>query len=80
MTATEFRQQLYVVLAELAESGGSVRITHKNRTFRIEPEDGASFIERLVRHDTLNVPADDLVAAEPAGRQWDEDRNLDGLP
>ncbi|TVQ29003.1 MAG: hypothetical protein EA382_00785 [Spirochaetaceae bacterium] len=79
MTATELRQKLYVVLAELAEQGGSVRVTHKNRAFTLTPEEGTSFTSRLIRHDTLSVPADDLVAAESAGWLVTE-RTLDGLP
>lgn len=79
MTATQLRQQLYVVLGRIAESGDTVRVTHKNHSFRIVPEDGRSFAERLVRHDTLLVPADDLVASEPDHWQWSEDRHLDRL-
>lgn len=80
MTATQLRQQLYVVLGRIAETGDTVRVTHKNRSFRIVPEDGRTFTERLVRHNTLLVPADDLVASDRGNWQWSEDRNLDRLP
>jgi antitoxin (DNA-binding transcriptional repressor) of toxin-antitoxin stability system len=79
MTATQLRQQLYVVLGRIAESGDTVEVTHKNHTFRIVPEDTRTFTDRLVRHDTLLVPADELVASEPGDWQWSEDRNLDRL-
>ncbi|MFW5718004.1 MAG: hypothetical protein ACOCY8_07520 [Spirochaetota bacterium] len=79
MTATELRRQLYVVLGRIAESGDTVRVTHKNHSFRIVPDDRRPFTERLVRHDTLLVPADELVASEPGDWQWDEDHNLDRL-
>lgn len=79
MTATQLRQQIYVVLGRIAESGDTVRVTHKNHRFRIVPDDARSFVDRLVRHDTLLVPADDLVGGEPDDWQWSEDRNLDRL-
>ena len=79
MTATQLRQQLYVVLGRIAESGDTVRVTHKNRTFRIVPDDRRSFTERLVRHNTLLVPADELVSSRLGDWQWSEDRHLDPL-
>jgi len=79
MTATQLRQQLYVVLGRIAESGDTVEVTHKNHTFRIVPEDRRTFTDRLVPHDTLLVPANELVTGEPGDWQWSEDRNLDRL-
>ena len=79
MTATEFRQHLYTVLSRLADQGGSVTITHKNRTFRLISEENRSFLDRLVPHDTLNVPSDDLSAAEDSLCEWREPENLDGI-
>lgn len=79
MTATEFRQRLYTVLGELAESGGRAVITHRNRTFFIVPQESPALTERLVRHDTLRVDPDELVAAEPPVWEWDEERNLGSL-
>lgn len=79
MTATEFRQHLYTVLGRLAEQGGTVTITHKNRTFNLTPDENRGVLDRLVRHDTLNVPPDDLLAAESSGWEWREPENLDGI-
>ena len=79
MKATEFRQHLYTVLGRLADEGGTVTITHKNRTFRVIPDENRGFLERLVPHDTLNVPPDDLVAAESSGWEWREPENFDGI-
>ena len=79
MTATEFRQQLYAVLNRMADQGGSVTITHKNRAFRLTPENNRGLLDRLVPHDTLNVPPDDLSAAEYSLWEWREPENLDGI-
>ncbi|MCA1754283.1 MAG: hypothetical protein LC641_06230 [Spirochaeta sp.] len=79
MTASELRKQLYTVLNELAESGGDVTVTHKSRSFSIVAHDSTPFVDRLVRHDTLRVPADELVAAEAADWAWDEGSQLDGI-
>jgi len=79
MTATELRKRLYTVLNEIAETGNEVTITHKSRSFSIVAHDATPFVDRLVRHDTLRVPADELVAAEAADWAWDEGSQLDGI-
>jgi antitoxin (DNA-binding transcriptional repressor) of toxin-antitoxin stability system len=79
MTATELRQQLYVILGRLADTGETVRITHKNHVFSLVPEEPRSFRDRLVRHPTLLVQPDELVASDANGRQWNEERNFDRL-
>lgn len=79
MTATEFRQRLYQVLNEVADSGTRAVVTHRNRTFYVEPEAKPLLTDRLVRHDTLGVSPDELVAAESPAWEWNEERNLDGL-
>ncbi len=76
MTATEFRRRLYTVRAELAETGGTATVAHKGRRFRIVAENAPRFTDRLVRHDTLKVDADDLVAAESGGWDWTKGKNL----
>lgn len=80
MTATEFRKRLYAVLNEVAETNGEVTVTHKNRSFRIVAREKAPFVDRLVVHDTLKVPADELVVAGASGWNWDEETNLDRVP
>lgn len=80
MTATELRQRLYAVLGRIAESGETVRVTHKDHSFRIVPEQTKPFADRLVRHDTLRVPADRIVSGEPGDWQWNEVQNIDGVP
>jgi hypothetical protein len=79
MTATEFRQQLYKVLGKLADSGGSVRITHRGRNFYMVPEAKPTLMERLVPHDTLRADPDEIVNGEASAWEWDEERNLDSL-
>lgn len=79
MTATEFRQRLYSILGELAETGGTVSISHKNRRFRIVPEESSRFVDRLVAHRTLNVDPDDIVGEAATEWDWREAKNLDGL-
>ena len=79
MTATQFRQQMYQVLAELARSGGQATVTHRDRTFFVVPESHPSLMDRLVPHDTLRVNADELIAAESPAWEWNEEHNLDGL-
>ena len=79
MTATEFRQHLYQVLNEVANSGTRAVVTHRNRTFFVVPEAKPLLTDRLVRHDTLRVTPEELVAAEAPAWEWNEEGNLDGL-
>ncbi len=79
MTATEFRQRLYQVLGELADSGGNAIITHRNRTFLVVPKEQPVLTERLIPHNTLLVDSEELVDAEMPGWEWDEERNLGTL-
>ncbi|MEX2443259.1 MAG: hypothetical protein WD492_06630 [Alkalispirochaeta sp.] len=80
MTATEFRQELYKVLAELAVSGGSAKITHRGRAFYVIPEADPPLMERLIPHDTLRVEPEEIITDGASEWEWNEDRNLDSLP
>lgn len=68
MTATELRRRFFQVLDRIAETGESVEIVQKGRTFRIAVEERPplSFSsERLVSHPgTILGDAEDLIRVD----------------
>ena len=79
MTATEFRQHVYQILAQLGQSGGTALITHRNKRFYVVPEDQPKLTDRLIRHKTLKVEPEALFASESSEWEWNEEQNLDGF-
>ncbi len=59
---TEFRKNLFQIF-ERAFEGELVEVVHHGRKLRLVPEEPPSKLSRLVKHDTLTIPADQLAAA-----------------
>lgn len=71
VTATEFRKNLFQLLEEVNETGTPLKISLKDRTFILQPEERASKLSKLKPQDLLNGDAGDLLNLDWS-EEWSE--------
>jgi len=81
ISATEFRQNLYRLLDQVAEGRGEVLINRKGKKIRLVVEGSKKRSDRLIPHDTLIGDPRDLLDPDffKTPWEWKEERNLEGL-
>lgn len=63
VTATNFRKHLFEILDQ-SLNGESVEVTYKGSRIRLTVPQKGSKLSRLVRRNTLRVPADSIVESD----------------
>jgi prevent-host-death family protein len=78
ITATELRNNLYKILDRVLENGEEITIRRKGKKIRMIDASPKRRSDRLVPHDTIVGDPEELVSLKVW--EWNEERNLEGLP